>query len=57
VLAEAYGRNPKHRQNTIDALRKVRLLCGELGILKPALWRLLGVWDDSPPAPHLAATA
>jgi len=48
VLAEAYSRNPKHRQNTIDALRKVRALCAELGILKPGLWKLLGVWEDTP---------
>jgi len=47
VLAEAYGRNPKHRQNTIEALRKVRELCAELGILKPGLWKLLGVWDEA----------
>ena len=48
VLAEAYSRNPRHRQNTIDALRKVRALCTELGILRPGLWKLLGLWDAAP---------
>ena len=56
VLAEAYRRNPRHRQNTMDALRKVRALCTELGILKPGLWKMLGVWDDAP-ASALRATA
>ena len=50
VLAEAYGRNPRHRQNTIDALRKVRTLCAELGILKPGLWKLVGLWEQAPAA-------
>ena len=54
VLAEAYRHNPRHRQNTIDALRKVRMLCAELGILKPSLWKLLGVWDVGA-APTVAA--
>jgi len=55
VLAEAYGRNPTHRQNTLDALRKVRALCGELGILRPGLWKLLGVWDEAPAGTLAAA--
>jgi hypothetical protein len=45
VLAEAYSRNPQHRQSTVDAVRKVRGLCRELGILNPGLWKLLGIWD------------
>jgi hypothetical protein len=45
VLAEAYSRNPQHRQSTVDAVRKVRGLCMELGILNPGLWKLLGIWD------------
>jgi hypothetical protein len=56
VLAEAYRHNPEHRQHTIDALRKVRALCAELGILRPGLWKLLGVWDEAP-ARTLATTA
>lgn len=56
VLAEAYRRNPKYQQNTLDALRKVRGLCTELGILKPGLWKLLGVWDETP-ARTVVATA
>ena len=48
VLEEAYRRNPRHRQASIDALRKVRALCQELGLLKPGLWKFLGVWDEVP---------
>src|SRR6266403_1702895 len=46
VIAEAYTRNPRHRQNTMEALRKVRDLCAELGIVTPVsarLWRVLGL--------------
>jgi hypothetical protein len=51
VIAEAYARNPHHRTKTLESLRKVRALCGELGIITPAsarLWRLLGIWEDAP---------
>ena len=51
VVAEAYSRNPRHRAETVEALRKVRELCVELGIARPALWRRLGIWE----APPLAA--
>jgi hypothetical protein len=52
VVAEAYTKNLRHRQETIEALRKVRALCEELGIVRPVtvpLWRALGVWDAAPP--------
>jgi hypothetical protein len=45
TIAEAYTRNPQHRAETIEALRKVRELCIELGIAWPRLWRLLGIWE------------
>ena len=48
VIAEAYTRNPRHRENTMEALRKVRDLCAELGIVTPVsarLWRVLRLAD------------
>src|ERR1051326_1671608 len=51
VVAEAYTRNPRHRAETVEALRKVRELCVELGIALPWLWKRLGIWE----APRLAA--
>ena len=51
VIREAYTRNPVHRARTLDALRKVRELCAEIGLITPGstwLWRLLGVWQASP---------
>ena len=55
VVREAYTDNPDHAQRTKDALRKVRRLGEEIGIVnamtKP-IWKLLGIWDDaSDPAP------
>ena len=49
VIAAAYANNPRHRQDTLTALRKVRELCTELGIVKPRLWRALGIWDATAP--------
>jgi hypothetical protein len=51
VVAEAYARNPRHRAETVEAIRKVRELCVELGIAWPGLWRRLGIWE----APALTA--
>lgn len=51
VIREAYTRNPVHRARTLDALRKVRELCVEIGLITPGwapLWRLLGIWARSP---------
>jgi hypothetical protein len=53
VIREAYTRNPVHRARTIEALRKVRELCSEVGIITPGsawLWKLLGIWEPSPAA-------
>jgi len=50
VIREAYTRNPVHRARTLEALRKVRELCGELGLITPSasrLWRMLGIWEGS----------
>lgn len=47
VVQEAYTRNPEHRAATIEALRKVRSLCAELGLITPLsmrLWQRLGIW-------------
>jgi hypothetical protein len=55
VIREAYTRNPVHRARTLEALRKVRELLAELGLVTPSsqrLWRFLGIWD-----PALAAAA
>ncbi|HJQ85512.1 MAG TPA: diiron oxygenase [Candidatus Binatia bacterium] len=46
VVRDVYTRNPVHRKHTLDALEKVRVLCGELGLLGPrstTFWRLLGI--------------
>lgn len=48
TLAEAYRRNPVHRQRVVDALAKVRRLCVELDVAAPPydrLWRALGIWE------------
>ena len=48
VLREAYAHNPAHQQAKLDALRKVRELCAELGLVTPwsqPLWRGFGIWD------------
>jgi hypothetical protein len=47
VVAEAYTNNPRHRAETIEATRKVRDLCGELGIAWPWLWRRVGIWQTA----------
>jgi hypothetical protein len=51
VVDEAYRKNPVHRQKTLEALRKVRALCEELGIVTPLtkwLWKALGIWERTP---------
>ena len=50
VIREAYTRNPVHRARTLEALRKVRELCAEIGLITPGslrVWKLLGVWDGA----------
>jgi hypothetical protein len=55
VIREAYTRNPVHRARTLEALRKVRELCAEIGLITPGsawLWRVLGISAPAPaPAP------
>jgi len=54
VIREAYTRNPLHRARTLEALRKVRDLLADLGLLTPRsarLWRVLGIWDGAPATP------
>src|SRR5207249_2089311 len=49
VIAEAYTRNPRHRENTLAALAKLRDLCREVGIVTPwsvRLWRAAGIWAE-----------
>jgi len=51
VIREAYTWNYVHRARTLEALRKVRELCAEIGILTPGatlVWKLLGVWESTP---------
>jgi hypothetical protein len=53
VVREAYTENPAHRAATNEALRKVRTLCNELGIVtrrSRRLWQMLGIWESSVPA-------
>jgi hypothetical protein len=47
VIAQAYGRNPLHRERVHDALAKVRELCVELGLVtrrSKTVWKRLGLW-------------
>jgi hypothetical protein len=49
VVRTVYTDNPEHGARTRDALRKVRRLSRELGIVTPLtrpLWKALGIWDD-----------
>jgi len=48
VIAEAYTKNPRHRENTMATLGKLRDLCREIGIVTPwsvPLWRRAGIWE------------
>jgi len=50
VVTAAYANNPAHRISMLEALRKVRSLCEELGLLPPvatALWKFLGIWEPA----------
>ena len=49
VIAEAYTSNPRHRQDMLAALGKLRDLCREVGIVTPwsvPLWRVAGIWQE-----------
>jgi hypothetical protein len=50
VLAEAYTNNPAAKADDLAAIRRVRKLCAELGVLGRCYrlwWRLLGLHDSS----------
>ncbi|MFN8543742.1 MAG: diiron oxygenase [Candidatus Binatia bacterium] len=52
VLDAAFRRNPAHRAGTQAAVRKVRELCVELGLVTPLAvrrWKQLGLWDGPLP--------
>ncbi|WP_334141684.1 AurF N-oxygenase family protein [Rhabdothermincola sp.] len=49
VVREAYTDNPEHRRQTQEALRKVRRLCRETGLINPVsrwIWQRRGIWAD-----------
>lgn len=50
VLRAAYENNEAHRQAKLEALRKVRELCDELGLVTPwsrLIWQGFGIWDTA----------
>jgi len=51
VMDQAYDRNPAFQGSQDEALRKLRELCAELGILREGLWSRLGLWR-----PHASMT-
>ena len=58
VVREAYTRNPRHREKTIESIAKVRALCEELGLLTPfskRIWKALGIWGRRPAVSPAAA--
>lgn len=58
VLAEAYTNNPAAKADDLAAIRRVRKLCADLGVLGRSYrlcWRLLGLHDPSMTAPVPAA--
>jgi hypothetical protein len=48
VLREAYEDNPEHQEAAARALRKVRVLCRELGLIRTPitrfLWKRKKIW-------------
>jgi P-aminobenzoate N-oxygenase AurF len=49
VVEKAYKKNPRHRQNMLDATAKLRRLCVELGLVNRwsiLLWRAMGIWPQ-----------
>jgi P-aminobenzoate N-oxygenase AurF len=60
VLAEAYTHNPAAKADDLSAIRRVRRLCAEVGVLGRCYrlwWRLLGLHDPSMTAPAPSASA
>jgi P-aminobenzoate N-oxygenase AurF len=57
VISEAYRKNPAHKAETRESLRKVRQLWQELGLLGPgyrAVWRALGLIESKSATAHAA---
>jgi hypothetical protein len=55
VISEAYRKNPSHKAETRESLRKVRQLWQELGLLRPGyrdVWRALGLIESKGAASH-----
>jgi len=49
VMREAYDDNPEFQQGAAVAMRKVRLLCRDLGLINPIskrLWKARKIWAD-----------
>jgi hypothetical protein len=50
VLREAYEDNPAHQEAAARALRKVRVLCRDLGLIRTPitrfLWKRKKIWMD-----------
>jgi len=49
ALREAYDDNPEWRDSAAVAMRKVRVLCRDLGLMNPVstrLWKAKGIWAD-----------
>jgi P-aminobenzoate N-oxygenase AurF len=49
VMREAYTRNPAHRAESLASMRRVRKLCGDMGLLTPGyqrVWRVLRLADN-----------
>jgi hypothetical protein len=54
VLADAYTNNPAAKADDLAAIRRVRKLCAEVGVLGRRYrlwWRLLGLHDPTMTAP------
>lgn len=50
ALRQAYTDNPEFQRSAAEALRKVRRLAGELGLLTPAairIWKARNIWSDT----------
>ena len=49
VMREAYDDNPEFQQGAAVAMRKVRMLCRDLGLINPVskrLWKARKIWAD-----------
>ena len=49
VLREAYDDNPEFQEGAAVSMRKVRMLCRDLGLINPLskrLWKAKKIWQD-----------